>query len=86
MKENSKKMAKKFKKLKKKPLWLQFKRRQARKGCEKDKIKIILPFHSYPMRERKFLKNGKKIQKIKKYHCGFILSQNMLEKAGKERK
>ena len=33
-----------------------------------------------------FSKNGKKIQKIKKYHCGFILSQNRLEKAGKERK
>jgi hypothetical protein len=30
--------------------------------------------------------NGKKIQKIKKYNCGFIISQNRFEKAGKERK
>ena len=30
--------------------------------------------------------NGKKIQKIKKYHCGFIIRQNRFEKAGKERK
>ena len=42
--------------------------------------------NNYPRRDRKFFKNGKKIQKIKKYHCGFILSQNRLEKAGKERK
>ena len=35
---------------------------------------------------QKIQKNGKKIQKIKKYHCGFILSQNRLEKAGKGRK
>ena len=28
----------------------------------------------------------KKIKKIKKYHCGFITSQNRLEKAEKERK
>ena len=46
------------------------------------KIKFILPFHSCPRRDRKFQKNGKK---IKKYHCGFISSQNRLEKAGKER-
>ena len=35
---------------------------------------------------QKILKKLKKIQKIKKYHCGFILSQNRLEMAGKERK
>ena len=45
-----------------------------------------VPFHSYPMRNRKFQKYSKKIQKIKKYHCGFISSQNRLEKAVKERK
>ena len=54
------------------------------KGCEREKIKIIFPFHSYPRRDRKFQKNDKKIQKIKKYHCGLILSQNRLENAGKE--
>ena len=43
-------------------------------------------FRSYPTRNRKFQKNSKKIQKIKKYHYGFILSQNRLEKAEKKRK
>ena len=52
---------------------------------KREKIKIILPFHSYPSHERKFQKNNKKIQKIKKYHCGFISSQNRLEKAKEER-
>ena len=61
---------------------------QAKMGWkrEREKIKIILPFHSYPRRDRKFQKNGKKIQKIKKHHCGFILSQKRLEKTGKVRK
>ena len=36
-------------------------------------------------RNRKFQKNSKKIQKIKKYHYGFISSQNRLENAEKER-
>ena len=43
----------------------------------------MLPFRSYPRRERKFQKNGKKIQK---YQGGIIISQNRFEKAGKERK
>ena len=47
---------------------------------------MIIPFHSYPRRERKFQKNVKKIQKIKKYHCGFISSEDRQEKAAKERK
>ena len=59
---------------------------QAKIDREREKIKIIFPFHSYLRRDRIFQKNGKKVQKIKKYHCGFILSQNRLEKAGKERK
>ena len=33
----------------------------------------------------KFHKSSKKIQKIKKYHYGFISSQNWLEKDDKER-
>ena len=56
------------------------------KRQRKSEIKIMLPFHSYPRRDRKFLKNGTKIQKVKKYHCILILSQNRLEKARKERK
>ena len=38
------------------------------------------------MCNRKFEKNNKKIQKIKKYHCRFISSENRQEKAAKERK
>ena len=64
-------------------MWLRFKPKQAEKCCEREKIKIIPPFHSYPWRDRKFQKNGKKIQK---YQCGFIISQNRFEKVGKERK
>ena len=56
------------------------------KQMRKREIKIIVPFHSCPMCNRKFQKNNKKIQKIKKYQCGFIISQNRFEKAGKERK
>ena len=39
---------------------------------EREKIKIIVPFRSYPTRNRKFQKNSKKIQKIKKYNYGFV--------------
>ena len=44
------------------------------KGYESEKIKIILPFHSYPTRDSKFQKNRKKIQKIKRYHYGYFSS------------
>ena len=37
------------------------------------------------MGNRKFQKNNKKIQKIKKYHYEFISCQNRLEKDEKER-
>ena len=36
-------------------------------------------------RNRKFRKNSKKIQNLKKYHYEFISSQSRLEKEGKER-
>ena len=39
-----------------------------------------------PTRNRKFQKNRKKIQKIKKDHYEFISSQNRLENDGKKRK
>ena len=51
-----------------------------------EKIKIIATFRSFPTCKRKFQKNSKKIQEIQKYHYDFIPSQNMLEKAEKERK
>ena len=56
------------------------------KRMRKREIKIIVPFLSYQTRNRKFQKNRKKIQKIKKHNCGFITSQNRLEKAEKQRK
>ena len=43
-------------------------------------------FRSCQTRNRKFQENSKKILKIKKYHQGFILSQNRLENAQKEGK
>ena len=45
-----------------------------------------VPFHSYPTGNRKFPKNNKKIQKIKKSQFGLILRQNSSEKDEKERK
>ena len=45
-----------------------------------------VPFCSYPTRNRKFQKNSKKIQKIKKFHYDFISCQNRLEKSEKGRK
>ena len=36
--------------------------------------------------KQKIKKNSNKIQKLKKYHYGFISSQNRLEKEEKERK
>ena len=84
--ENSNKIAKKFKKLKKIPLWLHFRPKFEGKGREKEKIKIIVPFRSCPTRNSKLKKNSKKIQKIEKYHYCFNSSQNKLERAEKERK
>ena len=67
-----------FEKNSKTPLWIRLKPKLVGKGCEREKIKIIVPFRSYPMRNRIFQKNSKKIQKFEKYHCGFISSQNRL--------
>ena len=44
----------------------------------------FVPF--YTTHNRNFQKNSKKIQKIKKYHSGFISIQNRLEEAEKNRK
>ena len=35
------------------------------KGREREKIKIIIPFRSYPTRNKKFQKNSKKFKKLK---------------------
>ena len=67
------------------PLWLHFKPKLDGKGCEKEKIEIIVLFRSYPSPNIKTPKQiAKKLKKLKKYHYGFISSQNMLEKAEKE--
>ena len=49
------------------PLQLHFNPKQVGRGQEKQKIKIIVPFRSYPALNRKLKKNSKKIQKIKKH-------------------
>ena len=46
----------------------------------------MVSFCSYPTRNRKFQKNSKKIQKIRKYRYGFISNENRLETSDKERK
>ena len=51
------------------------------KGMRKRENKYYrsVPFRSNPMRNRKFPKNNKKIQKTKKSNDGFISSPNSLE-------
>ena len=63
-----------------------FRAKMGWKRLRKRKNKIIIPFHFYPTRNRKFQKNRKKFIKLKKYHYGFISCQNWLEKTEKERK
>ena len=65
-----------------------FQAKIAWKKMRKREIKIIVPFRSVPT--RCVIENSKQIakkfKKIKKYHFGFISSENMLEKDGKEKK
>ena len=82
--ENFKKIEKKISKNSKILLWIRLKPKLVGERCERPKIKIIVPFCSHPLRNRKIQKNCKKIKK--KYHYGSILNQNRLEKAEKERK
>ena len=58
---------------------------KAQRKRENKNCRFVL-FRSYPTRNRKLQKNSKKIQKIKKYHYGFIFSQNRLQNAVKEGK
>ena len=58
---------------------------QAKIGWKMPGKREYKKYHSYPTRNRKFQKNSKKIQKVKKYHYGHISSQNRLDKAEKER-
>ena len=58
------------------------------KNIRKREIKFIVPFRSVP--SRCVIENSKQIakkfKKLKKYHCGFISSENRQEQAAKERK
>ena len=75
------KIPKKVKKNKKIPLWLHFMPKQVGKCRERENIKIVFRFPSDRIGNRKFQKKRRKFKKIKKYNCGFISSQNRLEKA-----
>ena len=62
--ENSKRVAKKFKKLKKYHSgFIASENRQEKAAKERHKNYRFVPFRSYPMRNRKFQKRSKKIQK-----------------------
>ena len=61
--ENSKKIEKKNSKNSKILLWIRLKPKLVAERCERPKIKIIVPFCSHPMRNRKIQKNSKKIKK-----------------------
>ena len=63
------------------PLRLHSKPKYVGKGWEREKIKIIALFRSFPTGKGKFQKNSKKIQKIEKFHYGFIPWKNRLENA-----
>ena len=65
-------------------LWLLFRQKQVRKRQEREKIQIMVPFHSFPTRNIKFQKNRKKIQKIKKILIWIIFEQKQVGK-GRER-
>ena len=47
-------------------------------------MKIIVLFRSYPARNRKFIKNCKKIQKIRKIQLWLLFKQKLVGK-GRER-
>ena len=57
------KKIRKFKKIKKIPLWLHFKQKQVGIGREIEKIKNVVSFRSHPTRNRKFQKKQQKISK-----------------------
>ena len=63
--ENSKKIAKKLKKLKN-TIMNSFQAKIGWKRMRKIEIKIFVPFRSYPTRNTEFEKNSQKIKNIKK--------------------
>ena len=85
--ENSKKIAIKFKKLKY-TIMASFQAKTGWKRPRKRENKNYrsVPFRSYSPRNRKFQKNSKKIQKIKKYCYGALRSQKQVGKGGQRDK
>ena len=83
--ENSKTIAKKFKKLKN-TITGSFQANIGRKRQRKTEIKVIDPFRSYPALNRKLKKIAKKFKKLKNTIMNFISNQKKLEKDKKERK
>ena len=57
------------------PLWLHFNPKQVGIGQEKQKIKIIVPFRSYPALNRKLKKIAKKFKKLKNTITGSFLAK-----------
>ena len=49
-------------------------------GREREKIQIIVSFRSYPMRNRKFQTNSKKIQKFRRIPFWHHLKETEVEK------
>ena len=60
---------------------------QAKTGWRRMRKRENKNYRSIPtiLRIENSTNNSKNIQKIKKYHCGFISSRNRLEKAEKEK-
>ena len=63
-----------------------FHRKIGWKSPRKRKNKNYRSVRSYTMRNKKFQKKTKKIQKVKKHHYGFFSNQQRSENTEKERK
>ena len=83
--ENFKKIAKKFKKLENNIVASFQAKIECKKLRDRETKKKIVPMCSYLNRNRKFPKNSRKIQKIRKQHHRFFSNQNRMGKAEKER-
>ena len=67
-------------------MWVLFKQKLVGKGRAREKIQIIVLFRSYPMRNRKFETNSKKIQKIGRIPFWLHLKQKEAEKCQEREK
>ena len=79
------KIAKKFKKLENNIVASFQAKIECKKPRDRETKKKIVPMCSYLNRNRKFPKNSRKIQKIRKQHHRFFSNQNRMGKAEKGR-